>query len=75
MPRDERAQDLAFMRIALEAAAKAPAVGEVPIAAVIVQAGRVWPRHIIIENSGRTPRPMRRSLRSAPQRAAWAHGD
>ena len=38
---DERAQDLIFMRAALEEAAKAPAVGEVPIAAVIVQDGRV----------------------------------
>lgn len=36
MPGDERAQDLIFMRAALEEAAKAPAVGEVPIAAVIV---------------------------------------
>src|SRR5438128_4923333 len=41
MPRDERAQDLMFMQMALEAAAEAPAVGEIPIAAVIVQAGRV----------------------------------
>ena len=41
MPRDEHAQDLTFMQMALEAAAKAPAVGEIPIAAVIVQAGRV----------------------------------
>jgi len=41
MPRDERAQDLMFMQMALEAAAKAPAIGEIPIAAVIVQAGRV----------------------------------
>ena len=38
---DERAQDLIFMRAALEEAAKAPAVGEVPIAAVIVHDGRV----------------------------------
>ncbi len=41
MPRDERAQDYTFMQMALETAAKAPAVGEVPIAAVIVQAGKV----------------------------------
>jgi tRNA(adenine34) deaminase len=41
MPRDERAQDLMFMQMALEAAAEAPAIGEIPIAAVIVQAGRV----------------------------------
>jgi len=34
---DERAQDLTFMRMALEEAARAPAVGEVPIAALIVQ--------------------------------------
>ena len=38
---DKRAQDLIFMRAALEEAAKAPAVGEVPIAAVIVHDGRV----------------------------------
>ena len=38
---DERAQDLIFMRAALEEAAKAPAVGEVPIAALIVHDGRV----------------------------------
>lgn len=37
MPGDERAQDLTFMQMALEAAAKAPDVGEVPIAALIVQ--------------------------------------
>ena len=37
MPGDEHAQDLTFMRIALEEAARAPAVGEVPIAAVIVR--------------------------------------
>ena len=37
MPGDEHAQDLAFMRMALEEAARAPAVGEVPIAALIVQ--------------------------------------
>ncbi len=41
MPGDERTQDLAFMQMALEEAAKAPAVGEVPIAALIVQNGRV----------------------------------
>ena len=41
MLEDERAQDLIFMRAALEEAAKAPAVGEVPIAALIVHDGRV----------------------------------
>ena len=41
MPGDERTQDLAFMQMALEEAAKAPAVGEVPIAALIVHDGRV----------------------------------
>jgi tRNA(adenine34) deaminase len=38
---DERAQDLVFMQMALKEAARAPAVGEVPIAALIVQDGRV----------------------------------
>jgi tRNA(adenine34) deaminase len=38
---DERAQDLTFMRMALEEAALAPAVGEVPIAALIVRDGQV----------------------------------
>jgi tRNA(adenine34) deaminase len=41
VPGDERAQDLMFMRMALEEAARASAVGEVPIAALIVQAGQV----------------------------------
>ena len=41
MPGDERAQDLTFMRMALEEAARAPAVGEVPIAALIVQGNQV----------------------------------
>ena len=41
MPGDERTRDLTFMRMALEEAAKAPTVGEVPIAALIVQDGRV----------------------------------
>ena len=41
MPGDERAQDLIFMRMALEEAARAPAVGEVPIAALIVQNSQV----------------------------------
>ena len=41
MPGDKRAQDLTFMQIALEEAARAAAVGEVPIAALIVQDGRV----------------------------------
>ena len=38
---DQRTQDLTFMQMALEEAAKAPAVGEVPIAALIVHDGRV----------------------------------
>ena len=41
MPGDERAQDLTFMRMALEEAAKASAVGEVPIAALIVQDSQI----------------------------------
>ena len=41
MPEDERAQDDTFMRMALEEAARAPAVGEVPIAALIVHDGQV----------------------------------
>jgi tRNA(adenine34) deaminase len=34
-------QDQAFMRIALEEAARAPVIGEVPIAAVVVQGDRI----------------------------------
>jgi tRNA(adenine34) deaminase len=41
VPGDERSQDLAFMRMALEEAASAAAVGEVPIAALIVQDGQI----------------------------------
>ena len=41
MPGDERAQDLMFMRMALEVASRAPTVGEVPIAALIVQNSQV----------------------------------
>jgi tRNA(adenine34) deaminase len=41
VPRDERTQDLTFMRMALEEAARAPVVGEVPIAALIVQDSQV----------------------------------
>jgi len=41
MPGDERAQDLMFMRMALEEASRAPAIGEVPIAALIVQNSQV----------------------------------
>jgi len=41
MPGDERAQDHTFMKMALEEAARAPAVGEVPIAALIVHDGQV----------------------------------
>jgi tRNA(adenine34) deaminase len=38
---DERAQDLTFMRMALAEAARATAVGEVPIAALIVQDSQI----------------------------------
>ena len=41
MPGNERTQDLTFMRMALEEAVRAPVVGEVPIAALIVQDGQV----------------------------------
>jgi tRNA(adenine34) deaminase len=41
VPEDQRAQDLRFMRMALEEATKAPALGEVPIAALIVHDGQV----------------------------------
>ena len=41
MTGDERTQDLTFMRMALEEASRAPAVGEVPIAALIVQNSQV----------------------------------
>jgi tRNA(adenine34) deaminase len=41
VPGDERAQDLTFMRIALEEAARAAAAGEVPIAALVIQDNRV----------------------------------
>ena len=41
MPGDKREEDLTFMRMALEEAARAPVVGEVPIAAVIVHDGQV----------------------------------
>lgn len=37
MPEDQHTQDLTFMQIALEEASRAPAMGEVPIAAVIVR--------------------------------------
>ena len=40
VPTDEH-QDQAFMRVALEEAARAPAIGEVPIAAVVVRGDRV----------------------------------
>lgn len=39
MPTDE--QNQAFMRVALEEAARAPAIGEVPIAAVVVREGQI----------------------------------
>ena len=41
MAGDERAQDLTFMRMALEEAARATAVGEVPIAALVVQDNQI----------------------------------
>jgi tRNA(adenine34) deaminase len=41
VPTDEHDQDLAFMRVALEEAARAPAAGEVPIAAVLVRGGQI----------------------------------
>jgi tRNA(adenine34) deaminase len=39
VPTDER--DQAFMRVALEEAARAPMIGEVPIAAVVVRGGQI----------------------------------
>ncbi len=42
MSENERTRDLTFMQIALEEAARASAIGEVPIAALIVQDGRVF---------------------------------
>ena len=41
VPRDEYIQDEAFMRAALEEAARAPTVGEVPIAAVVVRGDQI----------------------------------
>ena len=41
MAGDARAQDLTFMRMALEEAARATDVGEVPIAALIVQDSQI----------------------------------
>ena len=41
MSEDESAEDLAFMQMALEEAARAVIVGEVPIAALVVQDSRV----------------------------------
>lgn len=41
VPTDVQDQDIAFMRVALEEAARAPAIGEVPIAAMIVREDRV----------------------------------
>ena len=38
---DENNQDLAFMRVALEEAARAPTIGEVPIAAVVVRGSQI----------------------------------
>ena len=41
MPTDEHNQDLAFMRVALEEAERAPAIGEVPIGAVMVRGDQI----------------------------------
>ena len=41
VPTDEHNQDVAFMRVALEEAARAPAIGEVPIAALVVRGGQI----------------------------------
>ena len=41
MPTDKHNQDLAFMRVALEEAARAPAIGEVPIGAVMVRGNQI----------------------------------
>ena len=41
VPTDEYIQDEAFMRAALEEAARAPTVGEVPIAAVVVRGDQI----------------------------------
>jgi tRNA(adenine34) deaminase len=41
VPTDEQNQDVAFMRVALEEAARAPAIGEVPIAAVVVRGSQI----------------------------------
>ena len=41
MPEDQHTQDLKYMRMALEEGARAPALGEVPIAALIVHEGQV----------------------------------
>ena len=38
---EQQEQDLHFMRLALETAALAPSIGEIPIAAVLVQHGRL----------------------------------
>lgn len=44
MREDARAEDLLFMRMALEEAARAPAIGEVPIAALVVHNGQILAR-------------------------------
>ncbi len=41
MPTTEENQDVAFMRVALEEATRAPEAGEVPIAAVIVRGSQI----------------------------------
>ncbi len=44
MPTDEHKQDVAFMRVALEEAARATAIAEVPIAALLVHNGAILTR-------------------------------
>jgi tRNA(adenine34) deaminase len=44
VPTDEHSQDFAFMRVALEEAARAPAIGEVPIGAVMVRGDQILAR-------------------------------
>ncbi|HKO30238.1 MAG TPA: tRNA adenosine(34) deaminase TadA [Nitrospiraceae bacterium] len=41
MPIDEQSQDVVFMRVALEEAARASVIGEVPIAALIVRESQI----------------------------------
>ena len=53
--------DEKFMREALAEARAAAAVGEVPIGAVVVRAGEIVARHIIVVSSTRTLRRMQSS--------------